>query len=126
MTVPWPALADTPSPKEPIAIFSRVRQALPVRPFAGALILRAATLWVLLRLSFALLDYRLAYRLTWPSLVTVFGIIVLTAVLGLIDVRRRREHILLANLGVGQAALTALMLIPPVVFEVLMALITPL
>lgn len=118
---------------EPITIFSRVHQALPVRPFTGALLVRAAALWMLVRVVFALGAAGLNQSLSHPelsdatdlALVTVVGIIVLTATLGLIDVRRRREHVLLANLGVGQAALGTLMLVPPVLLEVLMALATP-
>lgn len=82
-------------------------------------------LWVLVRITFAVFGSQLTGTADGSSLVMVLGIIVLTAALGLIEVRRRREHVLLANLGVGQAALAAVMLIPPVVFEVLMALVTP-
>jgi hypothetical protein len=118
---------------EPIAILSRVQKALPVRPFTGTLLLRTAVLWVLVRVAFAILALLLHLLYGYPplrdaidpSVVTVFGITILTVALGRIDMRRRREHVLLANLGVGQAAVAILMPIPPLLFETLMALVIP-
>lgn len=51
--------------------------------------------------------------------------IALTAVVaGVVDVGRRREHVLLANLGTGPAVVVALVAAPVVLLEILLAVLT--
>jgi hypothetical protein len=96
----------------------------PPRAFVIALVTRALIIWagmrVLLALGIALLDAGPPFRL--PAS-TAFVLALVAATLGWIEVRRRREHLLLGNLGVGQAALFLIGLVPAAILESLLLLV---
>jgi hypothetical protein len=71
---------------------------LPVR----ALVHRALVVYALLRMSLALFAVLLSVsggRSAEPGVFTAIGMIALAMTLGAIDIRRRRESVLWANLG---------------------------
>jgi hypothetical protein len=96
---------------------------LPPRAFLIALVTRAVTIWagmrVLLALGIALLDAGPPLRL--PAS-TASLLALLAGTLGLVELRRRREHLLLGNLGVGQSVLFLTGLVPAAFLESLLLL----
>ncbi len=67
-----------------------------------ALLLRAVVLWILVRLLVGSVG-----ALTGddgPSLNSPLGIIMISCALGLVDIRRRHERVLWANLGISLVA----------------------
>ena len=95
---------------------------LPGRPFAGALLGRAAVFWagcrLLVPLAVAVFSGSLTARdITEPrpALAPIVGC------LGLIEARRRNEHIFLANLGVAQPAIALVSAAPALAGELAIA-----
>ena len=95
---------------------------LPGRPFAGALIRRSAVFWAGCRLLVPLVVAVGGGTLTarditrpLPALVPIVGC------LGLLEARRRNEHIFLANLGVPQPAIALVSAAPAVAAELAVA-----
>ena len=95
------------------------------RLFAAAFLRRAAFLWVGVRLLFAVLVALNVDQLGPPSPVLSFRgallVILLVAILGLLEARRRNEHVFLANLGVPQLVVAALSAVPALAGELLVA-----
>ena len=101
---------------------------LPPAPFLGVLLRRAVVLWLLGRLMVAcfVLVYEGAESLVTnavclgaPASLALSGLV---AALTLLDVLRRREDILLANLGVSRSGIVLLASLPPLAFEALTCL----
>jgi hypothetical protein len=93
----------------------------PPPAFLIPLVIRAINVWagirVLLALGIAMLD---AGPFELPASVAS-GVAMVAGTLSWLDARRRREHLLLGNLGVSQLALFLSGLIPAVVLELLLA-----
>ena len=90
---------------------------LPDRLFVRALAMRLPVLWVLVRLAFLIVELLALSSMggagavpptPFIAPVSAVGIALLVATLVVIDVRRRGEHVLLANLGTGTRMLFAL------------------
>lgn len=102
---------------------------VPPAPFRGLLLQRAALLWLFGRLMIAVLVLFYdgpdalaaeAVRLGAPAGLALGGIV---AALTLLDVHRRHEAILLANLGVGRGGIVLTALAPALALEALTWLI---
>ena len=78
---------------------------------------RGAKLWFATRAALTALFLMAGFDPLRLSATTLIGIVVLTAALGYVDVRRRRERALLGNLGVSPLALGAFLAGPPIVGE---------
>ncbi len=78
---------------------------LPRLPHAAlrALLLRATVLWALLRMLVAA-----AARIAETSFSDPVGLIVLCSVVGIVDIRRRRELVLWGNLGLSVTQLATI------------------
>ncbi len=90
----------------------------------AALVKRQLTLWLLLRLTYAsliFLRYGLASATELLRTPQAAGALDAAAA-GWAEVRRRRERVLLGNLGVSQLELVAIWIVPPVICESLIAL----
>jgi hypothetical protein len=98
---------------------------LPDRIFTLALLRRALYLWVGVRLLTGLAGSGISRSglLPLPPRATVL-LVLIVGLLGILEMRRRNEHLLLANFGVSQALLAVLCLLPPLIAETLVALIT--
>jgi hypothetical protein len=97
---------------------------LPDRIFTLALLRRALYLWVGVRLLTALAGSGIGRSGLLPLSPGATALVILiVGFLGILEMRRRNEHLLLANFGVSQALLTVLCVLPPVVAEVLVGLI---
>jgi hypothetical protein len=92
---------------------------LPDRRFTVALLRRALFLWIGVRLIVALAGgggvsgrglLPLTSRATWL-------VVLLVGFLGLLEERRRNEHVLLANFGVPEPSLAGLSLLPAILAE---------
>lgn len=117
---------------------ARLRAAVPVQPFARALLLRGVFLWFGVRCTllavaispfvpipqpvFTTMPGR-SWGSVFPSLRTVLFVLAGVGLLALLEARRRNEIVLLANLGVGRSAIVVLSVLPAAVLEVLVALI---
>jgi hypothetical protein len=93
---------------------------LPDRRFTAGLLRRALYLWLGARLLVALaggggVGNRGLVPLT-PRGTGLF--VLLVAFLGLLEARRRNEHLLLANFGVSEAAIAGIALLPALLAEV--------
>ena len=94
----------------------RLRQSrLPDRVFTVALLRRALFLWVGIKAFFV------AAAGNESSARTAFLTVLLVGFLGLLDSRRRNEHIFWANLGVAPWMLAALSSIPAMAGELVVA-----
>lgn len=103
---------------------------LPERTFGRALALRSLAVWLLARtlLPATLLlggggDVAPA-EAVFLSPRTALGVALAAALLAMLDTRRRNEHLLLANLGVGPAAQWTLALLPALLGEIVFRLLT--
>lgn len=97
----------------------------PDRTFTLPILVRGTIVWGSLRAALALATW-LMTGLERPTLeVTVgaaaWGTLVVGA-LGLVEIRRRNEHILLANLGYGQWLLAAIAALPALLGEIVISL----
>ena len=99
---------------------------LPDRLFTLALLQRALYLWIGVRLLVALGGGGGVGRQgLLPLPLQATGLVVLlVGFLGLLEARRRNEHVLLANFGVPQSNLVGLSGLPPVLAEMLVRLVT--
>ena len=107
----------------------RILWLVPPPPFRGLLLRRAGVLWLLGRLMVALfvLIYEGAdslaadaVRLGAPASLALTGLV---AALTLLDVLRRHEVVLLANLGVSRVGIVILASLPPLALEALTCLV---
>jgi hypothetical protein len=100
---------------------------LPDPLLARALILRGFTLWVVVRIACFVAGAVVASMFGPPSvrlaLRAVVGVLALCAVLGVLDMLRRRERTFLANLGVSLPQLVVLLLLPAALGELAIALV---
>ena len=84
--------------------------------------LRALVLWALIRLAFAMLPLSGGAPIgSMP--VPAIGIVMLTSVVGLIDVRARGERMLWANLGVPAYAICAVYAAAAIPAEIILAIV---
>jgi hypothetical protein len=99
---------------------------LPDRRFTMALLRRALYFWIGVRLLVALAGGGgAADRGLLPLTPRATGLIVLLAgFLGLLEARRRNEHLLLANFGVPQTVLGGLSVLPAMIAETAVWLVT--
>ena len=102
--------------------------ALPDRIFTIPMLGRGIVIWGSARASLALAGWLMSAR-TEPLSIAItpaaaVWITLLVGVLGAIEIRRRREHLLLANLGIMQATLTVIAAVPALIGEVAVALLT--
>ena len=93
------------------------------------LLSRGAFVWVLVRMVATIAVVSQAGTLGEPTrpadalgLGGVIGVVLLTAALGRVDVWRRRERVLLTNLGVSRRALLVPLAAPPLAGEAALAL----
>ena len=98
----------------------------PDRVFARPLLIRGTLLWAGARGCLALITWLVA-GMEGPVTpqVTVEAaawIIIVVGALGLLEARRRNEHLLLANLGIYQRTLGLLAAVPALAGEVVIAL----
>ena len=98
---------------------------VPDRTFTIPILVRGTIVWGSLRAALALATW-LMTGLERPTLeVTVgaaaWGTLVVGA-LGLLEIRRRNEHMLLANLGYGQGLLAAVAAVPALIGEIAISL----
>ena len=96
-----------------------------VRPYLA----RGFWLWLAVRLAVIVVplvagDFAVSDLLRWSPGGAV-GMVVTCALLGFIDVRRRGERALLANLGISDRELIAMFIAPAAVGELLLAIILP-
>ena len=101
---------------------------LPERTFGRALLLRSLAVWlparVLLAATVLLGDGGVAPAdAVFLSPRMALGVALAAAFLAMWDTRRRNEHLLLANLGVGPAAQWGLALVPALLGEVVFQLL---
>jgi hypothetical protein len=92
-----------------------------------ALLWRQCGLWVLTRLVYMVV---LAVAVSSPGEKAANNVwhlqpvvIVLCAFLGAVDIRRRGERLLIGNLGISQYRLAGVLAAPPLVAEVLVAIV---
>jgi hypothetical protein len=100
---------------------------VPPPPFRGALLRRAAGLWLLLRAGIvvlgSLLDLAPPAQLVFLTAPAAGFLVLLVIWLTLFDARRRGEVLFLADLGVAPDALVLLALAPPLVAELVLRLV---
>ncbi|MEO6526253.1 MAG: hypothetical protein ABIP93_06485 [Gemmatimonadaceae bacterium] len=94
-----------------------MRALLVSRSLPSALAMRAVVLWLLLRASLSMVLMVLSGLLPNP-----IAIIVICTIVGIVDIRRRRETMLWHNLGVSTTQLASLFLLTAVTGEMLLAL----
>jgi hypothetical protein len=91
-----------------------------------ALLRRGAFLWVGTRVLFGFASLLTAGVFGSPSIGvaphTAIGLACLVGVLGLLEARRRNEHLFLANLGVSQWPIWLISVLPALLGECLIAL----
>ena len=96
---------------------------LPPRPFLVALVNRGIIIWASMRLivamGIAMLDAGPMFRLPASA---AFPLALVAGTLGWLELRRRREHLLLGSLGISQPVLFLVALLPAVVAESLLLL----
>jgi hypothetical protein len=99
---------------------------VPERLFSAPMLMRGALIWGFVRAGLALVPWLMAgFEEPFTVNVTVGAaawIVLVVGALGLIEVRRRNEHLLLANLGFRQRTLAVIAGLPAVVGEVAIAL----
>jgi hypothetical protein len=91
---------------------------LPTWLIVRAYLARSLRLWLGLRLLLAAVG---ALAASYPfrlSAGTIVPIVVLTVLVAFVDTRRRREQVLLGNLGVSATMLAALFAVPPLIAEI--------
>lgn len=103
--------------------------AIPDRIFTIPILVRGVLLWASTRAVLALVP-RLMTGFEEPfSLEVTNGaaawIIGVVAALGLVEMRRRNEHLLLANLGIREATLGVIAALPALLGEVVIAFVVP-
>ena len=102
--------------------------ALPERTFAVPILVRGLTIWASARTALALGSWLMAGRSESLTLAITRGaaawIVLVSGALGVLEMRRRNEHLLLANLTVPQPTLAAFAALPALVGELLIALLT--
>lgn len=105
----------------------RARVILPDRLFTRALLGRGVFLWLGTRILFRFGGGLVADRFGPPSIVilppTAIALSCLVGALGLLEARRRNEHLLLANLGVAQWRIWMIATLPALLAEMLVALV---
>lgn len=106
---------------------AHLRVTLPDPVVTRRLLVRAAVLWFGTRVLFGFAGLLAAGVLGPPSIVvaphTAIAIACVVGALGVLDVRRRHEHLLLANLGVSQWPVWTLSMVPALIAEGLVALV---
>ena len=102
---------------------------VPDRLFTVPILLRGSLVWACLRAALTLLPWLMSgFDEPFTTAVTARAaawIVLVAAALGLIEMRRRNEHLLLANLGFRQRTLAILAGLPALIGEVAMALAWP-
>jgi hypothetical protein len=93
---------------------------LPHKAFAHRLLVNSALIWVGVR-GFLFLVAQL-----WTGWQLACGVVALTTVLAVLDIRRRNEHLWLENLGVARLMVAGIAFAPPVVLELARALVSQL
>lgn len=85
-----------------------MHRGLPAAPFTAALALRAAVIWIGVRITVALFGSLAGIPLLPSALRDVVVIVLLVSVLAAIELRRRRELLFFANLGIAPGTLLVL------------------
>ena len=89
---------------------------------------RSLTIWAAARAALALLGWLMSDGADPITLAVTRGasawIVLVVGALGLLEIRRRNEHLLLANLAIPQATLAALAAAPALIGELVIALLT--
>jgi hypothetical protein len=97
--------------------------AYPPPPFRGALLRRAAGLWLLLRLGIVglglMLELAPLAELVWLTAPAAGFLTLFAAWLTMFDARRRGEVLFLTDLGVPAAVLAIVAMVPPALGELL-------
>lgn len=102
---------------------------LPERTLSWMLLRRSLAFWPGVRLMVLVMLLMAAVSAGEPfplgSLVAPFPLmsVPVTAALAVLETRRRREHLLFANLGTGPAGVAALAAVPPLLGEAALALL---
>ena len=93
---------------------------LPHKAFTRRMLLNSALIWVGLRgLLFLVAGL-------WAGWQLACGVVTLTTVLAVLDLRRRNEHLWLENLGVARLMVVGIAFTPPLLLELTRALVTQL
>lgn len=99
---------------------------LPDRRFSVAVLQRALCFWIIVRVLVALAGgggtAGGGLRPLTPGATAL--VVLLVGFLGLLETRRRNEHMLQANFGVPESVLTGLSLLPAITAEFLVWLLT--
>jgi hypothetical protein len=102
---------------------------VPERSFAIALLVRAAVLWLVLRAVIGTASVIVpGQRPRGPFVLSIpasLGLVGIVGTLALLDARRRNEGRFLANLGVSEAVIVLLSMIPAAAAELLIGMIAP-
>jgi hypothetical protein len=102
---------------------------IPDRVYTRPLLLRGALLWGVSRAFLAFgtwITLGVGSRFTLAVTVQAAAwIVIVVGLLGLLELRRRNEHLLLANLGIYQRTLGMLAAVPALLCEIAMALALP-
>lgn len=102
---------------------------LPERTLSRMLLRRSLAFWPGVRLMAAVMLLLMAASAGEPLplgiLVAPFPLVSVpvTAALAVLETRRRREHLLFANLGTGPAGVAALAVVPPLLGEAVLVLV---
>ena len=98
---------------------------MPDWTFTGPLLGRSALIWASARACLAFVNWAVAGFAGPFSLAVTAKAAIWTAavvgVLGVLELRRRNEHLLLANLGIPQRTLAALATVPAILGELALA-----
>lgn len=94
--------------------------------FAGPILLRGTLIWGSSRIAMAMVTWLMNSREEPLTFGVTPGaaawLILVVGALGLVEVRRRNEHLLLANMGCAQGTLAAIAAIPALLGEAAIAL----
>ena len=90
---------------------------VPYRSFTRQLLVSATVVWAGVRVGVAILGIGIATNLPVAA-----GVVLLTVVLVLMDLRRRSSHVFLENLGVSRMAVVVIVAMPPLLLEILWAI----
>lgn len=92
-------------------------------PGEGSVALRAAGLWMLVRIVAAVFTSGAGGSVVALSAMTSIMIVAMAGFLAAMDARNHNEHLFIANLGTSRVAFGALCVVPPLVGEILLAVV---
>src|SRR5688572_16479493 len=94
-------------------------------PGGNSVALRAAGLWVLVRVVAAVFTRLAGGSAVERSVMTSILVISIAGFLAALDARNHHEHLFLANLGTSRVAFVLMCVVPPLVGEIVLAMVSP-